>query len=78
MLPAGGEERAGGRRTVVASEISPLTEVAAVAGDEPSGPTSELGNGGRRRRGSDLLQMGWISSTILPFLASFIEISLRS
>ena len=32
---------------VVASEISPLTEVAALAGDEPSGPTSELGNGGR-------------------------------
>ena len=44
----------------MASKVSPLTEVAAaVAGDEPSGPTSERGNNGRRRRrrGSDLLQM---------------------
>ena len=58
----------GGGGGDVASEISPLTEVAAAAaGDEPSGPTSERGNDGRR--GSHLLQMGWLSSTILPFLA---------
>ena len=64
----------------MASEVSPLTEVAAAAGDEPSGRTSKRGNGGRRRRrrGSDLLQMGWLPSTILPFLAPFIAISLRS
>ena len=29
----------------MASEVSPLTKVAAAAGDEPSGPTSKLGNG---------------------------------
>ena len=28
----------------MASEVSPLTEVAAAADDEPSGPTSKLGN----------------------------------
>ena len=43
----GGEEKAGGRRPVVVSEISPLTEVAAAAGDELSGPTCERGKGGR-------------------------------
>ena len=32
----------------------------------------------RRRRGSDLLQMGWLPSTILPFLVPFIAISLKS
>ena len=31
----------------MATEVSPLTEVAAATGDEPSGPTSERGNGGR-------------------------------
>ena len=31
----------------MASEVSPLTEVAAAAGDEPSGPTTERGNNGR-------------------------------
>ena len=35
-------------------------------------------DGGRRRRGSDLLQMGWLPSTVLPFLAPFIAISVRS
>ena len=32
-------------------------------------------DGGRRRRGSDLQQIGWLPSTILPFLAPFIAIS---
>ena len=34
-------------------------------------------DGGRRRRlrGSDLQQMGWLPSTILPFFAPFIVIS---
>ena len=31
----------------MAIEVSPLTEVAAAVGDEPSGPTSERGNDGR-------------------------------
>ena len=39
-----GEEKAAGRRPLVASEISPLTEVVAAAGDELSGPTCEHGN----------------------------------
>ena len=39
----GGRE---GRRPVVVSEVSPLTEVAAVVRDEPSGLTSKRGNGG--------------------------------
>ena len=76
----GGGGSVGGWWPVVALEVSPLREVAAAAGDEPSRPTSECGKGGRRRRqrGSDLLQMGWLPSTILPFLALFIAISLRS
>ena len=76
------EERAAGRPTVVATEVSPLMEVAAAAGDEPSGPTSERGNGRRwtvtATARLDLLQMGWLPSTILPFLAPFIAISLGS
>ena len=43
----GGGGGGGGRRPLFASEISPLTEVAAAAGDELSGPTSERGNDGR-------------------------------
>ena len=31
----------------MATEVSPLTEVAAAVGDETSGPTSERGNDGR-------------------------------
>ena len=42
-----GEERAAGQRPLVASEISLLPEVAAAAGDELFGPTSERGNGRR-------------------------------
>ena len=45
----GGIKGREGRRPVMASEVSPLTKVAAAAGDEPSEPTSERGNGGRRR-----------------------------
>ena len=61
----GGEkERATGRRALVASESSLLKVVAAAAGDEPFGPTTDCGNGERRRRRCDLLQMGWLSLLI--------------
>ena len=43
----GGGEKAAGRRLLVESEISPLTEVTAAAGDELSRPTCESGNDGR-------------------------------
>ena len=42
----GGGGGGAGCRPLVASEISPLTEVASAAGDELFGPTSERGNGG--------------------------------
>ena len=74
----GGEERAGGRRPFVAQKSSPLTEVAAAAGDDLFGSTSERGvdaAGGRRRQRCSLLQMGWLSFSILPFFEQFIAIS---
>ena len=67
-LPTGGEDR------------SPTGEEIADAGGEEivgggGGGGVGTADGGRRRRGSDLQQMGWLPSTILPFLTLFIAIS---
>ena len=71
----------------VAAEISPLTEVAAAAGDELFGPTSERGvdaDGGRRRRsafcstaarfnGDGDSVCGWLSSSSLQASNPFLR-----
>ena len=44
----GGEERAAGRQPLVASEISPLTEVASTTSFLDRQPSMETADGGRR------------------------------
>ena len=75
----GGRE---GRRPLVASEISPLTEVASAACDELFGPTSERGNGRRwMATATATLRLAVNELAFLlnsSFLRTVIAISLRS
>ena len=67
MLGGGGrwgEEREGRQPLVAAVESLLLTVVAATAGDEPFGPTTDRGYGDGDAIRCDLLQMGWLSLLI--------------